>query len=134
MNSRYPGFGYCGTHSRGVGPVVSEETFRSLLQKSPGAFDKELCSFLSRLIVDFSRHSVLTYRVNGDCFVRARGQVFRNDSSRKYVLRITKKYGVCRAVGTVEEWIVTEKLRPDYEVEVQVFVRDESGETRQLER
>ena len=134
VNSRKPGFGYCGTYSRTVGPVVSEDEFRDILQGRPDASDKDRCAFLSRLKVDFNQHTVLTYRVNGDCFVSARAQVFRNDSSRRYVLRITKRYGGCRAAGSFEEWLVIEKIRPDYEVEVQLFAQDESGETRRRDQ
>lgn len=132
IDSGRPGFGYCGSYSRSFGPVVTEEEFREILAPSPGklaSFDRDRCTFLNRLKVDFSRHTLLTYRVNGDCFVRATAQVVRNDTSRRYLLRVTKRYGGCRAAGGFEAWLVIEKIRSDYEVEVELFVRDESGGT-----
>lgn len=128
ISSRQPGFGYCGSFAKEVGPDVTEEEFGQLT--SPGSeraasFKKERCSFLSRLKVDFNRESLLTYGVNGDCFVRATARVFRNDANREYVLRITKIYGGCRAAGSFEEWLVVEKLQSDYELKVEIRQRDE---------
>ncbi len=136
-NNRSPGFGYCGYRGDGIGTVVEEATFRKLTANDSEAkptFGNERCAFLNRLKVDFSVHTLFTYAVGGDCFVRARAVITRNDEARKYVLRITKIFGGCRAAGTFEQWLVVEKIRPDYEVEVQLFAQDESGATRRRDR
>ena len=137
VDSHRFGFGYCGSYARAVGPIVTEEEFRQLIAAgsvSVASSNRDRCSFLNRLKVDFDKHTLLTYGVNGDCFVRATAQLYRNDSSRKYVQRITKIYGGCRAAGSFEGWLVVEKLRPDYKIEVELFARDESGETRRLDK
>jgi len=134
IDSRGAGFGYCG-YSKVVGPVVSEDEFRELLaagSKRLPSTDATRCAFLNRLEVDFDRQTLLRYGVNGDCFVRATARVFRKDSSRSYVLRITKIYGGCRAGGSFEGWLVIEKLNPDYKIEVELFERNESGVTRRV--
>lgn len=124
IDSGHLGSGYCLRWPDEPGPVIDEETFRKLLaSESPNESrrSKDRCAFLKRLKVDFSKHSVLTYRVQGDCFVRARAKVTSNDNTRKYTLRITKIYGGCRAAGSFEGWLVIDTLLPDYKVEVVVF-------------
>jgi len=136
VNSRQLGSGYCGYYSKAVGPVVAEDEFRNLIEGSSGSLassKRERCEFLNRLKIDFEKHSLLTYGVTGDCFVRGTAQISRSDSLRKYALRITKIYGGCRAGGSFEGWLVVEKLRPDYKIEVELFGRDESGVTRRLD-
>lgn len=117
------------------GPVINEETFRELTtpesrNASRASYDR--CAFLKRLRVDFSKHSLLTYRVHGDCFIRATAKVTRNDTARKYTLRITRIYGGCRAAGSFESWLVIDKLRPDYKVESVTLERDESAPSQEL--
>lgn len=133
FDSRGAGFGRCGYSSKTVGPVVEEDEFRKLVapkitSKATPVSDR--CAFLKRLEVDFNQHTLLTYGVNGDCFVRAKARVIRNDSNKSYVLRITKIYGGCRAAGSFEGWLVIEKVPPDYKIAVELFERDESGVTR----
>lgn len=135
VDSRGVGFGRCGFSSKAVGPVVQEDEFRKLIaasSNSQASSDRDRCAFLKRLEVDFTRHTLLRYGVNGDCFVRATARVLRDDSGRAYVLQITKIYGGCRAGGSFEGWLVIEKINPDYKIEVELFERDESGVTRRV--
>ena len=126
-----------GYSSKTVGPVVEEDEFRKLIapkitSKATSVSDR--CAFLKRLEVDFNQHTLLTYGVNGDCFVRAKARVIRNDSNKSYVLRITKIFGGCRAAGNFEGWLVIEKVPPDYKIEVELFERDDSGVTQALSK
>jgi hypothetical protein len=69
------------------------------------------------LRVDFSRHSLITYHVNGDCFVRAEAKVLRNNEAKKYTVRIKKIPGGCRAGGRFQGWLLIEKIPPGYVVD-----------------
>lgn len=129
--------GYCGWRSDDSGPVIDEEAFRKLMKldsRTSSRSKGDRCAFLKRLKVDFSKHSLLNYRVNGDCFIRATAKVTRNDAHKKYSLWITRIYGGCRAAGSFEGWLVVDKLLSDYKVESVVFERDKSSRPRILER
>lgn len=135
VDSRRAGFGHCGYPSKTAGPVVEEEEFRKLIVPKATGMEPSLsdrCVFLKRLEVDFDRQTLLRYGVNGDCFVRATARVFREDSTKTYVLRITKIYGGCRAGGSFEGWLVIDKLNPEYRIEVELFERNESDVTRRV--
>ncbi|MBC8028905.1 MAG: hypothetical protein H7Z16_02245 [Pyrinomonadaceae bacterium] len=128
VDSGHIGSGYCGSHSDDASPVVNEDVFRKLIapdSRNSSRSAKDRCAFLKRLKVDFSKHSLLNYRVNGDCFIRATAKVTRNEIVKKYTLWITRIYGGCRAAGTFEGWLVVDKLLPDYDVEAVVSERDE---------
>jgi len=120
-------------HLNDSGPVVDEATFLELTSdespKSRG-HDYERCGTLKNLKVDFSKQTLLTYRVNGDCFVRATATVTRNDTTRTYTLNVTRIYGGCRAAGSFEGWLVVDKFLPDYKVETVVHRVDKSAEPR----
>jgi hypothetical protein len=137
LDSRQLDSGYCGWRSDEPGPVIGEEEFRKLIgtdSRASSRLTRDRCAFLKRLKLDFSRHSLLNYRVNGDCFIRATAKVTRNDAHKEYTLWITRIYGGCRAAGSFEGWLVIDKLLPDYKVESVVFERDESARPRILER
>jgi hypothetical protein len=100
---------WCST-PKDLGPVVDEETFKKTLAV-------ECFSYLKQLHVDFSKQTLITYRVSGDCFVHGSIRITRNDAQKNYTLSVTKHYGGCRAVGTFAGWVLIEKLRPDYTLE-----------------
>ena len=123
VDSRQIGAGYCGRRSDDSSPVVNEGVFRELIapdSRNASRSDRDRCAFLKRLKVDFSKHSLLNYRVNGDCFIRATAKITRSESVKKYTLWITRFNGGCRAAGSFEGWLVVDKLLPDYEVEAVV--------------
>lgn len=80
------------------------------------------------LKVDTNKQTLIGYRVSGDCFVRARAEVFRNDTTRTYRVNITKKSGGCRAGGNFQGWIVVEKIPLDYKTEFSETLADESDD------
>jgi hypothetical protein len=101
--------GWCSTRLES-GPVVDEETFKKIQAG-------ECFPLLRKLAVDFSKQSLIAYRVHGDCNVRGGIKIVRNDRLKKYTLSVTKYFGGCRAAGSFEGWVVIEKLRPDYAIE-----------------
>jgi hypothetical protein len=127
----------CWTRAlKDFGPVVDEATFLELTSdESPHSarHDYERCGTLKRLKVDFSKQTLLRYRVSGDCFVRGRATVTRNDTTRTYTLNVTRIYGGCRAAGSFEGWLVVDKFLPDYKVETVVHEVDKSAEPRMTE-
>jgi hypothetical protein len=130
INSRQLGSGYCGLKLADSGAVIDEEVFRKLIAPRPQTArnrSADRCAFLKSLKIDFSKHSLLVYRVSGDCFIRGTARVTRDDTARKYTLSITKIYGGCRAAGSFEGWIVVDKLLPDHTVESVIVERHESG-------
>jgi hypothetical protein len=90
--------------------IIDEKAFHELLK------DKNN-SFLKRLDVDFSRHTLIVVTVQGDCFVRATVTMARDDDKKRYLCRVTKIYGGCRAAGTFQSWILIEKIPPEYSIE-----------------
>src|SRR5450432_4490118 len=78
------------------GPVVDEATFKKILEK------EECASFLKKLTVDFSKQSLITYHVHGDCFVHGSIKILRDDTLKKYIFSVTKHYGGCRAAGSYQ--------------------------------
>jgi hypothetical protein len=90
--------------------IIDEKAFHELLK------DKNN-SFLNQLDVDFSRHTLIAVTVQGDCFVRATVSMARDDAAKKYLCRVTKIYGGCRAAGTFQSWILIEKIPPEYSIE-----------------
>lgn len=69
------------------------------------------------LRVDFGTQTLIGYRVSGDCHIRARAEVFRNDAAQTYRVNVVRKSGECRAVGHFQGWAVVDKLLKDYKVE-----------------
>jgi hypothetical protein len=88
---------------------MDEKAFNELLKD-------ENNSFLKQLEVDFSRHTLIAVTVQGDCFVRATVTMAREDDKKRYLCRVTKRYGGCRAAGTFQSWILIEKIPPDYTI------------------
>lgn len=69
------------------------------------------------LKVDSNKQTLIGYKVSGDCHVRARAEVFRNDAAKILRVNIIVKSGECRAVGDFQGWAVIEKIPKDYKVE-----------------
>lgn len=107
---------WCLVRLKEMGPVVSKEQFAEISSSDAA----KNCGFLKNLKIDFDKQSLLTYRVQGDCFVRATAKLTRNDELKKYTLRITKIWGGCRAAGAFQDWLVVDKLREGYTVEQEV--------------
>lgn len=66
--------------------------------------------------IDFAKHTLISYQVAGDCFVRAKAGVFRRDEAKTYHVRITERYGGCRAGGRFQGWVVVDKIPDHYKV------------------
>lgn len=90
--------------------VYDNESFKTLMA------DKE-CSMARILKVDFTKQSLIGYRIGGDCFMQATFKVFRNDSTKTYQVKIFNYWGGCRAGGTYVGWLVIDKIPNDYKVE-----------------
>jgi hypothetical protein len=90
--------------------VIEENVFKELLTKEQNAALKELT-------IDFSTQTLIAVTVQGDCNISASVNLTRDDTTKKYLCRITKMYGGCRAAGTFQSWIVIEKIHPEYTVE-----------------
>ena len=96
--------------TRDANGVISEEKFKEFLTQQENAFLKELN-------MDFSTQTLISVTVRGDCHVRASVNITRDDKAKKYLCRVTKIYGGCRAAGRIQKWFVIEKLRPEYTIE-----------------
>lgn len=91
--------------------LIDEKTFDQIISQKG-------CENLGKLInVNFQIESLITYRVGGDCMVSADAKVFRSDAAKKYTVRIRNLWGGCRAGGSYQGWLVTEKIRAGYTVE-----------------
>lgn len=96
--------------TRDANGVIEEKTFKELLTKEEN-------SFLKELDVDFSTQTLIAVTVLGDCHVQASVNITRDDKAKKYFCHITKIYGGCRAAGRLQNWLVIEKMLPDYTIE-----------------
>jgi len=117
---------WCTVRLKERGPLINKEQFDEMMS-SEAAKD---CPVLDTMKIDFEKQSLLTYRVNGDCFVRANAKLTRNDELKKYTLRVTRTFGGCRAAGSFQGWMVFEKLRSDYKLETELTTLDEQGRPR----
>ncbi|HEV7394972.1 MAG TPA: hypothetical protein VGN86_00565 [Pyrinomonadaceae bacterium] len=109
------------------GPVVDEETFKKFLETDDSDKDKRHRAF-EDLKIDFSKQTLLTFEVRGDCFVRGKANVTRNDTLKQYTMHVTTIFGGCRAAGQYRGWLVVEKFRPDYKIITTEFKIDERDE------
>jgi hypothetical protein len=98
---------------------IEEATFKELLTKKGN-------EALKQLDVNFSNQTLIAVTVYGDCFVRSSVSVTRDDKAKKYLCRVTKIYGGCRAAGQYQNWFVIEKLRPEYSLEF-IHLKAENG-------
>ncbi len=103
--------------------LIDEESFKELLTYPDN-------SFLKQLDVDFSKHTLIVVTVQGDCFVRASVKITRDEDAKKYLCRVTKRYGGCRAAGTFQSWILIEKISPEYSIEFLQMKPIEEGQRR----
>jgi hypothetical protein len=99
--------------------VIEEATFNELLTKKEN-------EALKQLDVNFSSQTLIAVTVYGDCFVRSSVSVTRDDKAKKYLCRVTKINGGCRATGQYQNWFVIEKLRPEYTLEF-IHLKAENG-------
>lgn len=96
--------------NREASSVIDEQTFKDLLTQKENAA-------LQYLKIDFSTQTLFVVTVRGDCFVRSSVTLTRDDAAKKYLCRVTKIYGGCRAAGTMQSWIVIDKIPPEYRLE-----------------
>lgn len=75
------------------------------------------CSLAKITGLDFTKHTLIGFKVRGDCFVRAAARVFRSDRAKKYTVRVKNIWGGCRAAGSFQGWLVIEKIPADFTVE-----------------
>lgn len=105
--------------------AIDEEKFKKIIA------DKK-CSYLeSALEVDFTKQTLIGFSIGGDCFVRASAKVFRPNREKKYKVKIKKIRGGCRAGGSLQGWLVIEKIPAGYAIEfdvIRVDGRKESGD------
>ncbi len=80
--------------------------------------------------VEFGKHTLIGYQVRGDCFVRGRAEVFRDDEAKTYRVRVSKRSGGCRAAGQFQGWIVIGKIPAGYKVEFSETKRDDGKELK----
>lgn len=92
--------------------VYDEEKLKTVLR------DKDCVDAGKPLDVDFQKETLIGYRVGGDCHMSVSTKVFRSDTDKKYKAFVNNIYGGCRAVGGRRGWIVIDKVRPGYEVEI----------------
>jgi len=90
--------------------IPDEQKFKEFIAEAD-------CSSAKISEIDFARQTLIVYDVLGDCMVSAVAKVFRNDSEKKYTVRIKKIWGGCRAAGSSQEWLVIEKIPPGYTTE-----------------
>jgi uncharacterized protein YbdZ (MbtH family) len=102
--------------------VIDEEKFKKII------LDQECSSLEKALKVDFTKHTLITFGVGGDCLVHAAARVFRSDAAKKYNVRIKNISGGCRAAGSYQAWLVIEKIPAGYNVEFDVTYIDERTE------
>lgn len=96
---------------RATDGVYDEAKFRAL-----GA-DKN-CVSNTDIEVDFEKESLLHYSAASDCHMRVSTKVFLSDTLRKYKLIVNNIYGGCRAGGWRRGWIVIEKMRAGFIMEL----------------
>lgn len=104
--------------------VVDEEKFKKIIAA------KE-CSPAEPLEVDFTRQTLISYHISGDCFVYGTAKVFRHDGAKKYKVRIKNVGGGCRAAGSFQGWLVIEKIPAGYAVEFTETRVDGRAETEE---
>ena len=90
--------------------VYDEQNFKELAKD-------ENCQQTKGLQVDFTRQTLIGYRIGGDCFILGDAAVFRNDSTKTYQVRVKNYWGGCRAGGWFSGWLVVDKIPEDYKVE-----------------
>ncbi len=90
--------------------IVDEQTLNEIIKD-------EKCSYTKLLNVDFAKHSLISYKVGGDCFIKADAKVFRNDETKIYKVVINNYWGRCRAGGSFQCWLVIDKIPSDFQVE-----------------
>ncbi len=106
--------------------VVDEARFKEL--------NGENCPELKELLmVDFAKHTLITYRIGGDCFMRAKSKVTRKDAEKRFTVKITNFWGGCRAGGSIRGWIVLDKIPSDYKIEFSEEKVDGLKNTRSFE-
>jgi hypothetical protein len=93
--------------------VVDEQAFKEITKDNK-------CPLAKNLKVDFAKHTLISYRVGGDCFIEAEAEVFRNDAAKTYHVVINNYWGRCRAGGSFQGWLVIAKIPANYQVEFEV--------------
>ena len=99
--------------------IYDETNFKKLIATKKG------CGYAGALMKpDFNTQTLIGYGVGGDCHMKASVKVFRSDTRKKYIIKITTYWGRCRAGGSFEGWLTIEKIPADYSLE---FHKSESA-------
>ncbi len=93
--------------------VLNEQEFKEILKNKK-------CSLAGLLKVDFTKHTLISYRVGGDCHMQADADVFRIDKTKLYKVILNNYWGRCRAGGSVDGFVVIDKIPTDYKVAFEV--------------
>jgi hypothetical protein len=89
--------------------VTDEKKFKEI-SKDPD------CLLAIMTGLDFSKQTLIGFRVGGDCFISASARVFRNENGKKYTVRVKNIWGGCRAGGSFQGWLVVDKIPADFAV------------------
>jgi hypothetical protein len=103
--------------TRDANGVIDEKTFKELLTKEEN-------SFLKELEVNFSTQTLIAVTMMGDCHIQVSVNITRDDKAKKYFCYITEIYGGCRAAGFFQNWLVIEKMLPEYTIEFSVIKKE----------
>lgn len=110
-------------------PLENRIVYKELFEKIK---EKEECSYLDLLKIDFSKHTLISYRVGGDCFMTVTTDVFRDDEAKTYTVQINNYWGRCRAGGRFEGWLVIEKIPTDYKIDFKENLLDDIRENKKV--
>lgn len=96
------------------GGIFDEARLKTLMER------KECADEIKALALDLKKETLIGYRVGGDCHMRVRHKLFRNDDEKKLLLVVNNMYGGCRAGGSRKGWIVLDKLPADYTLDIKI--------------
>ena len=77
------------------------------------------------LQIDLEKHTLISYHVGGDCMMRLRKNVSRDDSEKKLVVEIFNIWGGCRAGGRLSGLLAVDKIPSDFTIEFVVHLVEE---------
>lgn len=127
--------------SETIVPVIRQAgSLRFLCTEKPGVFSYEYylqigvrenpdcVNPFDLLKIDSNKQTLIGYQVTGDCDVRARAKVFRDDAAKTLRVEIIKKSGKCRRAGNFQGWTVVERVPQDYKAEFTETNADETDD------
>jgi len=103
--------------SRGFGCRAEGNLIIADAQKFKEIAADPKCRLLAMMDVDLTKQTLIGFHAGGDCFIEASARVFRNETEKKYTVRVKNIWGGCRAAGTFQGWLLIEKIPPNFRVE-----------------